>query len=151
MQQYQQHVPMTDMGLFSLAIAELECSSFCLSTVSPGVTDGGSRGSLHSEMTLLKWSEVLLFMANIWSLICYQEMFSTLAETKDLPSFLHSELLDRHMSLEVWVLLHFKQCEGMEHGVTTSLLSKARLDAQRCLEFLHLWQRNITLGFNIWT
>jgi len=53
MQQYKQHIPMTDMGLFSLATAELESSSFCLSAVSPGVTDGGNRCSLHSEMTLL--------------------------------------------------------------------------------------------------
>ena len=48
-------VPMTDMGLFSFSLAseELESSSFCLSSVLPGVTDGGNRCSLHSEMIFL--------------------------------------------------------------------------------------------------
>jgi len=53
MQQYQQHVPVTNMGLFSLATADLDSSSFCLSAVSPGVSVGGNRCIFHSEMTLL--------------------------------------------------------------------------------------------------
>ena len=35
-----------------------------------------------------------MYMANLWSLVCCHELFSTLAETKDLCSFILNSLVD---------------------------------------------------------
>jgi len=56
---------------------------------------------MHMPQVIGALSAGVILGPAVFGLIEPGEMLSTLAETKDLPSFLHSELLDRHMSLEV--------------------------------------------------